>query len=310
MTFSAFLKHWSASFPFALKAYHAAGSLSRAVLYRLSPRLLALARYRAAWKSWPDLRDPRSFDEKLLWLNLYWKDPLKAVCGDKYGIRGYADGLGLGGHMPVLYGVYDRPEDIDLEALPDKFVLKCSHGCKYNIFCRDKCDFDAGTARRLLAGWMKKDYSVKYGEAHYADMKPRIICEEFLEEPGVELPSDYKVYCFAGRVHCTMSCTQRQSNGLAKYSFYDRDWKVRLPYNRNTNMEGRDVPKPGGYEEMIGIAEKLSKPFPFVRVDFYSIAGRVVIGEMTFTPSACVDPNYTAEAEKKLGGLIVLPDKT
>lgn len=290
-------------------AYHLYLSLATAVLYKLSPVLLSRVRYRAVYGARLNLRDPRTFDEKLLWLNHYWRHPLKTRCGDKYAVRGYASELGLGDHLPTLYGVFERPEEIDLSSLPDRFVLKCSHGCKYNIFCLDKKVFDEKKARRLLAKWLKKDYSRAYGELHYAAMEPRIICEEFLEEPGAELPSDYKVYCFGGRAHCTMSCTQRRMNGLARYAFYDRDWQGRLPYNNTVNLDPSPVAKPGAYDEMIAMAEKLAAPFPFVRVDFYSIGGRAILGEMTFTPAGCIDPDYTPEAQRILGHMVVLPDR-
>ena len=290
------------------KTYRAANSAMMTIGYSLVPVLMARLRYRTAKGTWPDLKAPRTFDEKLLWLNFYWKQPLKARCGDKYTVRSYAAERGLGEYFPRLYGVYDRAADIDFDSLPAKFVLKCSHGCKFNIICRNKQDLDVKKVRKLLSRWLKTDYSRKYGELHYAAMEPRIICEEFLEEPGAELPSDYKVYCFRGKAHCTMSCTQRTLNGLAKYAYYDRDWKNRLPYKKR-DVDTRQVPEPGAYQEMVRMAELLSEPFPFVRVDFYSINGRVLIGEMTFTPGGCVNPYATDQAEEVLGGLVRLPEK-
>ena len=109
---------------------------------RVSPELLARLRFRAAWGRWPDFENPTNFDEKLLWLNLYWQHPVKTECGDKYTLRQHLEKQGLGHVLPRLYGAYLSPEEIDLAALPERFVLKCSHGAKCCVFCRDKQKLD------------------------------------------------------------------------------------------------------------------------------------------------------------------------
>jgi hypothetical protein len=275
----------------------------------ISPVLLARVRYRIAWGRWPDLANPGTFDEKLLWLNLYWRHPLKTECGDKYTLRGYVERLGLGHLLPRLHGVYESVAEIDFGALPYPCVLKCSHGCKCNVFYRTPETLDLAVARRDLARWMRTDYSRLLGELHYAGMTPRILCEEFLDDGTGELPTDYKLYCFGGKVHCTLVCRGRTVNGTAGYDFYDREWVNRLPYDRSMTETIPRMPRPAAYVEMRQAAEILSQPFPFVRVDFYSIQGRAVLGEMTFTPSACVDTGNTELARRVLGDLIVLPEK-
>lgn len=280
---------------------------SKAILYRLSPVLLAILRFRAVRGRWPNLEEPESFDEKLLWLMLFWRDPLKARCGDKYGLRGYVEEHDLGHLLPSLIGVYTSSSEIDFTSLPDRFVLKCTHGCKMNVLCRDKGSLDIEATKRKLEAWIKVDYGAAYGEVHYSKMVPRIICEVFLDGSKSELPSDYKVYCFSGKAHCTLACTERQPNGSAKYDFYDRAWRNKLSYGKSSLLSNRNISKPQSYDEMIDAAERLSKPFPFVRVDFYDIGGRAVIGEMTFTPAGCIDPGYTDAAQAELGRLVVLP---
>jgi hypothetical protein len=139
-------------------------------------------------------------------------------------------------------------------------------------------------------------------------MKPRIICEEFLDDGTGELPADYKLYCSRGRFHCTLVCSGRKPNERAFEDYMDRGWKL-LPYIEESLTAGRRIVCPAAYEEMISAAERLSAPFPFVRVDFYSILGRAVLGEMTFTPSACRDTTVTGLAARALGDFIELPDK-
>lgn len=274
----------------------------------VSPELLMRLRFRAAWGRWPDLGRPVTFDEKLIWLNLYWRAPLKTECGDKYTVRLYAERLGLSDLMPELYGVFDRVGGIELSSLPDRFVLKCTHGCKCNVFCPEKASLDFQRARRNLRRWLATDYSKLLGELHYAAMTPRIICEEFLDDGSGGLPTDYKVYCFGGKAHCTLVCSGRQENTNAKFDYLDRDWKL-LPYDAESIASRRSVVRPRVYERMIAAAEALSAGVPFVRVDFYCIGDRLVLGEMTFTPSACIDTTYTEMAVNELGSLVRLPDR-
>ena len=275
----------------------------------MSPVLLAKLRYKEIKCTWPNLESPKTFDEKLLWLMLYWQHPVKSQCGDKYAMRTYVKDCGLEHILPELHGVYEHSDEIDFHALPQRFVMKCTHGCGFNIVCTDKNSLDIAAARRKLDAWMKIDYSKVFGEVHYASMTPRIICEKFLDDLSSELPSDYKVYCFDGKAHCTMACTARILNGRAKYDIYDREWKNKLKYSKTSLLANRSIPKPEAYEEIMEAAEKLSKPFPFVRIDFYSINGKAILGEMTFTPAGCIDPNYTDLGQIELGKLIKLPQK-
>ena len=146
------------------------------------------------------------------------------------------------------------------------------------------------------------------GEIHYSLIKPRILCERYLDDLSGNL-NDYKVYCFDGKAHCTMACTERGSGERTKFDIYDRDWKDKLPYSKSSLKSNRSIPKPEAYDEIIDAAEKLSKPFPFARMDFYSINGKALIGEMTFTPNGCVDTGYTELAQDELGQLVKLPKK-
>lgn len=280
----------------------------RALLYDLSPMLLVIYRFQKIRGKMPNLKNPQSFDEKLLWLMLNWRHPLKTQCADKYAMRSYVIEQELGHILPELLGVYDKSSEIDYATLPERFALKCTHGCGFNIICKSKTDLDWVEAKRKLDKWMKVDTSKLGGEIHYAMIKPRIICESYLDDSSNDAPTDYKVYCFDGQAHCTLVCAERGTSSTT-FDIYDRDWKNKLPYSRSSLLANRRIPKPEAYEEMIGAAEKLAKPFPFVRVDFYNINGKPVIGEMTFTPNGCIDPGYTDTAQKELGQLIQLPEK-
>jgi hypothetical protein len=290
-------------------AYHLCRSKSIRILCEISPKLLLSLRYWAIWGKWPNLRDPITFDEKLIWLNLYWRHPLKTVCADKYKMREYVENEGLGFLLPKIYGIYENVEEIEFEKLPEKFVLKCTHGCKFNVFCWNKEDFDIIAASLNLKKWMSIDYSKLLGELHYKGIKPRIICEEFLNDGTGKLPIDYKIFCFSGKAYCTTVVIDREPNGAGKTALYDLEWKRKFGYLLHYYEVDKDIPKPLCYEEMINYANKLSQLFPFVRIDFYSINGRAKLGEISFTPSACINNDMTFSAEQELGSLITLPKK-
>ena len=283
------------------------------LLYTISPVLLARVRFRLARGHWPNFEQPRTFDEKLLWLVLFWQDPLKTRCADKLGVRSYAEELGLGHLLPKLLRVYEQSDAIDFDGLPSAFVLKATHGSGMNIICRDKNRLNPTVVRRKLDIWLRTDYSAKQGEVFYRQITPRIICEPLLIDQAGEIPKDYKLYCFYGVVHCTLVCSGRDpSDDLdsgVMFDFYDRRWSAKLPYSKSGLQADRRIDKPAAYDEMLAAAEKLSRPFPFVRVDFYSVNGRAILGEMTFTPEAGIDPDNTELAERTLGDLIQLPAK-
>jgi hypothetical protein len=288
--------------------YYRADAAFSSLLFGLSPIWLVKVHYFRAWGRWPDLDTPRTFDEKLLWLMLNWHHPLKARCADKFTLRSYVEEHHLGRLLPRLINVYETSSEVDFDALPEQFALKCTHGCGFNIICNHKASLDRARTRRRLEKWMKTDISRRGAELHYAQMQPRIVVEEFLSDESGGVPSDYKVFCFDGKAHCTMACTER-GTGKPKFDFYDREWKTKLPYSKSSLTATRSIPRPAAYEVMLDAAEALSKPFPFVRMDFYSVGGRAVIGEMTFTPNACIDTGYTKEGQDVLGSLIRLPEK-
>lgn len=282
----------------------------RRFLYDVSPGLLV--QY-LSLKTGGRLFHPgraRTFEDKLRWLMLYWREPLKSQCADKYAVRSYVTERGLGHLLPELLGIYGSSAEIDFSSLPEKFVLKCTHGSGFNLLCRDKARFDVKAGVKMLDRWMKADISKVNGEVHYASIRPRILCETFLGDPSAASITDYKIHCFHGRPHCTMVCTEREpETHKSKFDYYDISWEHKLAYCRTGLSTGRDIPKPEAYEEMIEAAGKLSAPFPFVRVDLYSFRGKALFGEMTFTPNGCVDIDLTDLAQNTMGDLIVLPAK-
>lgn len=278
----------------------------RRLLVRVSPVVANKYLYRIVFGRALNLRRPELFSEKIIWLNFYGKNPLWVKCTDKYDVREYVEQCGCGHSLNKLYGVYDNVCDIDWAALPHQFVLKCTHGCGCNIICSDKDALDEEGTRKKLESWMHTDYSMFMGEMHYRAIKPRIVCEKYLGSEDDPLPKDYKFYCFNGLVKLVLVCTERSTSLVL--TFRDLDWNI-MDIGAKTFPPDPNQERPACLDEMIAMAEKLSQGIPFVRVDFYHFAGKVVFGEMTFTPAGGFAPYYSDEGDSLLGNMLELPKR-
>ena len=254
-----------------------------------------------------NLENPVTFYEKINWLKLNYYDPDMIICSDKYLVRKYVEEKGLGHMLNELYAVYDSPDEIDFSVLPEKFVMKATHDSGHVILCEDKKIFNEKLAKVKLRWWLQVDYSYMSGEWPYHTKHPRIICEKFLEDHTLGELVDYKFYCFGGKPHFCLLVSDRA--GHAKADFYSNEWK-KLPIRVVKEPSGKVFPRPEKLDEMLDAAEILSAGFPFVRVDFYQVDGKVYFGELTFFDSGGVCWFEPEEADKRIGDLLVLPEQT
>lgn len=251
-----------------------------------------------------DLNNPKSYNEKLQWIKLYDRDPLKTKLADKYLVREWVKEK-IGEHYLIpLLGVWDNPDGIDFDLLPQKFVLKANHGCKWNIIVEDKDSLNIRKTKRKLKQWLKTNYAYCAGfELLYKDIKPRVIAEEFIENEGDLY--DYKIWCFHGKPHYIMFLSDRKQ-GL-KMNFYDTRWNLQ-PFRYSYPGTQHMVKKPDNLDEMLHLAEVLAQGFPHVRVDFYRLNdGSLKFGEMTFTSYSGVCRWNPEEQNMHFGNLIKLP---
>lgn len=255
-----------------------------------------------------NVKQPKTYTEKIQWYKLYYHDPLMTMCADKHLVRQYLEERGYKNLACHEYGVYDRAEDIRYENLPDKFVIKTTNGSGTNIICKDKTRFQIEKAQDALREWLKRDCYGLGREWAYKDIKPRIIVEEFLEDKeniykGI---NDYKFLCFGGRVNYIVFDVNRYAGH--KRNIYDADWHY-IDIGTDCDKLGDVVVRPEGLEEMKRIAEDLSKDFPCVRVDLYWVNHRPYFGELTFYPwtgYVVFDPR---EFDMTLGEKFILPQK-
>lgn len=252
-----------------------------------------------------DLKNPKTLSEKLMYINLYNQHELATQLADKYSMREYIKEKGYKNLLVDLLGVYNNANEIDFDKLPKQFVLKCTHGCGYNIICKDKSNLDIKKTRQQLTKWMKENFAYYNIEKHYEKIKPRIICEKYINDLSNEALVDYKLYCMNGKYILTQCCTDRENK--VKLAYYDKEWN-KLDYSNREIDKNIDVLKPKNHNKMIEIATELSKPFDYVRVDFYETKDGLMLGELTFTPAAC-SLDISKEANEKLGKLLTITSK-
>lgn len=274
------------------------------------PEYFSKKLYREKFGRELDLNDPRALTEKLMYtkLKIYWDDPLIAQCADKYAVRKFVEDAGCGETLIGLIGAWDKADDIDWDILPDRFVLKCNHGCAMNIICRDKSKLDKEDAKKKLDEWMKTDYGYHNAqEGIYRNIKHKIIAEEFIETSDGRPPKDYKFFCSYGKVKFVMTCSDREENShKVSINHYSIDWK-KIDVKRAGYDSDKGLERPENLDKMIAYAEKLSEKFPLVRVDLYD-EGKIIFGELTFTPGACLLKFEPDICDFKLGEMF--PEKS
>lgn len=264
-------------------------------------------KYRIVFGKELELMHPRTFNEKLQWLKLHDRNPLYTTLVDKYAVRRYiADKLGEDYLVPLVGGPWDHVEDIDFDALPRQFVLKCTHDSGGVIVVKDKQQLNRAETIAKLRKRLKRNYYYGNREWPYKDVKPRIIAEKYLEDESGEL-RDFKYYCFKGKPRFMLITTDRASKDKPTcYTYFDMDFNM-LPFYWSGPHSGSELTKPKNFEIMAKIAADLSQGLPHVRVDMYDVGGKIYFGEMTLYDGsgfAAFDP---PEWDEIFGSWIELP---
>lgn len=288
--------------------YRAFSVLARHGLFnRLGDETFIKLQFRAQMGKWPDLKNPKTYNEKLQWLKLYDRKPLYTKLVDKYAVRQHiADSIGEEYLIPLVGGPWESFDEIDFDSLPDRFVLKCTHDSGGVVICTNKASFNVAKARQKIETSLKRNYYLCSREWPYKEVPRRIIAEQYMaDESGTEL-KDYKFMCFGGEIKCSFVCSDRFSNKGVHITFFDRDWN-RLPFERSHPASKEPIRKPMAYEKMLQLAQQLSNGFPFVRVDFYEINGKIYFGEITLYPASGLAGFTPEEWDSIIGSWIDLP---
>lgn len=274
------------------------------------PETLVKIRYFVRFHKRLNLKSPKTLNDKILYMSLRTDTTIWTRLADKYNVRGYVKECGLSDILVPLLGYWRSAEEIDFNKLPNEYVLKTVQGSGDIILVKNASCINKEKIRRQ----MRKAVKMKYGELeagrHYMRIVPAIIAEGLLYNDNLSAKYsssiiDYKIWCFNGKPHYVWVCCNRDKNGTDVMT-YDMNWQAHPEYSifYDHYRRGRVIPKPENFDQMILIAEKLSKPFPVVRVDLYNIGGKIYFGEMTFTSLGGLMDFYTEEFQNIAGDLI------
>ena len=281
-------------------------------LIKSYPRLMSDEFYiRTLWRMLMgyelDLKNPKTFNEKLQWLKLYDRNPLYTILVDKYRVKQWvADKIGEEYVIPTL-AVWDNAEDIDISILPEQFVLKCNHDSGSVVICKDKKTFDLNAAKDKLGKALKHNFYLDGREWPYKNVRRCIFAEKYLNDGVNDDLIDYKFMMFNGQCKCLFTCVERQSDSGLKVNFYTPNWQL-LPFTREYPNSIKNIEQPTSFKNMLDLAQKLAFHINnnFVRIDLYETNGCYYFSEFTFYPGCGFEVFQPFEWDCELGDWIRL----
>jgi hypothetical protein len=286
---------------------------------RLIVRLLRLLpdepylslKFRMNFGRWPNWKNPQTFSEKLQWLKLYDRRPEYTRMVDKYAVKEYVAGLIGEEYVIPTLSVWDKPEEIEWEKLPNQFVLKTTHGggSEGVVICRDKAIFDREKAIDQLNKSLQTDLYKVWREWPYKNVPKRIIAEKYLEPSTVTNDlADYKYFCFNGEPKYVQVISGRGKKMCI--DFFDQEWGHQPFHEPKDYPFAKEEPtKPIQFELMWSLSRKLASNKAFSRIDFYEVGNKVYFGEITFFPTSGMGGFNPPEWDSIFGDLIQLPKK-
>lgn len=286
-------------------------SLSRVLTKHISDELMLKILYRITLGEKLNFSIPTTFNEKLQWYKLYYRDDLMTLCSDKYLVRNYVEKKGLSHILTPLYGVYNNADEINFDELPNECFIKCNHNSNGNILWRKDKQMNVYKIRKKLNKMLSNNAFYSSREWSYKNIKPRIICEELLKTKDPNGLVDFNFFCFNGQPKLVMYniglSNDAGEHAIGHRAVFDENFN---PLDIKTSMKPLDVEKikkPKNYEEMLNYAKILSEPFPFVRVDFFYVDGVIRFGELTFYSAGGYGKFEPQKWQYILGEMLELP---
>lgn len=286
--------------------------LDKGILNWISDEKYLALRYRIITGRKLNIKNPRTFSEKLQWLKLNDRNPDYTKMVDKCAAKEYVASLIGSDYIIPTLGVWERFEDIDFNTLPNQFVLKCNHNSGGVCVCRDKAKLDKKKLCKKMTSQLKTNFFYPSRQQSYKNIKPQLIAEQYLEDANDKGKSkkglvDYKFYCFHGEPKFLYLSQGLEDHKTAFISYVTLDWK-KADFHRTDYKEFKELPeKPAHFEKMIEFARILSRGHYFLRVDFYEVNEKIYFGELTFYPGNGMTSFEPFEYECKFGEMIKLP---
>lgn len=247
----------------------------------------------------PDLKNPRTYNEKLGRRIIYDRNPLIPRTTDKVAARDYVAGKVSADILIPLLGIYRRVSDINWEALPQSFVIKAAHGCGMNIIVRNKSTADRAAILEQAGAWLRQNYYEAHREWAYRSIPRRLIVEKLLLDGKGDIPPDFKFLVFGGRVALIRVHSDRF--GKHRVNFFDRD--VRPVAIRQIYDEDPGYTPPAAVASLVPLAEKLAEDFDYARIDLYLVDDEPWFGEITHHDGTAGIPFLPASYDRTLGDL-------
>lgn len=255
--------------------------LQRITLAEIDDLLYTIRRYYSAYKRLPNFFFPQTFSDHLFRKKILDRNPILTQMADKHDVRAYvAERIGPQ-HLTELYCITNDPTQIDFDQLPNRFVIKATHGCNYNLLVQDKSTLQYSKVIQLCQKWLAINYYKTGREWCYKGISPRIMIEEYLQPQTPSTPFEYKFFCFGGvPLFIQFDIPSPDEH---KRNMYDPEWNL-LPFRYGFNNATDAIEPPNMLDTMNALAQKLAHGLDFVRVDFYGMEERIVAGEMTHYP--------------------------
>lgn len=253
-----------------------------------------------------DLKNPKTFNEKINWLKIYNKDDRITTCCDKYAVKDYAaQRIGQEYVVPTL-ATWNSVDEVNLDDLPQQFVLKVNWSSGFNIIVKDKNQLDFEEVKEKLKSWTMP-YANSYYDTFnwgYKNMKPVIYAEKYIEQMSGQV-YDYKFYFSKGKFIYMFIATDRHNESGLTYTFFDENLQP-YPFTYGKKPNANPIPMmPKQVDKMLKFAKILADDFSFVRVDFYEINEEdIYLGEMTFYSGGGTLRFNPLEWDRRLGDKI------
>ncbi len=269
------------------------------LLFFLPDRIYIQLYYFSMFHKFCNLKDPKTYNEKLNWLKLHERNSKYTKMVDKYEVKEYVKNIIGEEYIIPTLGIYDNFDQIDFDKLPNQFVIKVTHDSEGLVICKDKSIFNVKTAREKINSALKCNFYYIGREWPYKNVKPRIIVEKYMEDNKYHELRDYKFFCFDG-IPKYMFVASSRGEGTTCFDYYDMKFN-HLDIRQHYPNSSKEIEKPKTFDKMIELSKVLSKNLKHIRVDWYEVNGKLYFGELTFYHFSGFQPFIPNEWDKKFG---------